>query len=248
MIDNDTLTRLRLMRLSGMANALEHLAEQPVELGRLTAPQIVAMAVDWEWERRRDAKLLKLRKNARLAQPQALITDLTGSKGRIIDLEFISRLATGTYIAKHQDVIIQGPTGTGKTFVACALANAACQQYRTVLYLTAADLFDRLCLAEATDTKASALDTLAKAELLVIDDWFLTPPTKEQVRNLHTLIDRRHRTGSTIFATQLGPGNWHDRIEEKIVADAIIDRITSNAHTTKLDGEVSLRRQFNSLT
>lgn len=85
-------------------------------------------------------------------------------------------------------------------------------------------------------------------ELLVIDDWFLTPPTKQQVRDLHTLIDRRHRTGSTVFATQLRPGEWHDRIEEKIVADAIIDRITSGAHTTVLDGEVSLRRQFNSLT
>ncbi len=130
---------------------------------------------------------------------------------------------------------MQGPTGAGKTYVACALGNKACQQYRKVLYLPAGELFDRITIAERTGDKKRCLDHLVNVELLIIDDWFLTPPTRPQVQQLHTLIDRRHKTASTIYCSQLPPGQWHDRMEEKILADAIVDRITTNAHATVLD-------------
>ncbi len=246
MIDIETLTRLKTMRLSGMAEYFENLADTP-STGKLTGPEMVKQAVDWEYERRRNSKLHRLRRQAGLAQPSADIADIKAMPGRAVDTELIARLAVGNYLVKHQDVIVQGPTGAGKTYVACALGNKACQQYRKVLYLPAAELFDRLTIAERTDEKKRCLDTLVKVELLIIDDWFLTTPTMHQVQQLHTLIDRRHKSASTIYCTQLPPGQWHDRMDEKILADAIVDRITTNAHTTVLKCDDSMRKHFNQM-
>jgi DNA replication protein DnaC len=150
-------------------------------------------------------------------------------------------------LANHQDVIVQGPTGAGKTYVACALGNKATQQYRKVLYLLAAELFDRITIAERADDRKRCLDALVKVELLIIDDWFLTTPTMSQVQLLHTLIDRRHQRTSTIYCTQLPPGQWHDRMEEKSLADAIVDRITTNAHATVLQADDSMRKHFSQI-
>lgn len=247
MIDVETLTRLKTMRLSGMAEYFTNLADQP-GLPVLSGPELVKQAVDWEYERRRDSKLHRLRRQAGLAQPGADVADLKMMPGRSMDAELIHQLAIGSYLVRHQDVILQGPTGAGKTYVACALGNKACQQYRRVLYLSADELFDRLTIAERLGDKKRGLDQLVKVELLIIDDWFLTPPSRPQVQQLHTLIDRRHKQASTIFCTQLPPGQWHDRMEEKVIADAIVDRITTNAHATVLTADESMRKHFNQLT
>ena len=244
MIDVETLARLKTMRLSGMAEYFENLAGTTGKNPTLTGPEMVKMAVDWEYERRRDSKLARLRKRADLAQPDADVAGIKAMPGRSVGTELISRLAVGSYLQKHQDVILQGPTGAGKTYVACALGNKACQQYRTVLYLSASELFDRITIAERTGDKKRCLDTLVRVELLIIDDWFLTGPSRAQVQQLHTLVDRRHKTASTIYCTQLPPGQWHDRMEEKILADAIVDRITTNAHATVLTCDDSMRRHF----
>ena len=174
MIDIETLTRLKMMRLSGMAEYFENLADTPTA-ATMTGPELVKQAVDWEYERRRDSKLHRLRRQAGLAQPGADLADLKAMPGRSVDSELIARLAIGSYLVKRQDVILQGPTGAGKTYVACALANKACQQYRKVLYLSAGELFDRITIAERTGDKKRCLDALVKVELLIIDDWFLTP-------------------------------------------------------------------------
>ena len=244
MIDVQTLSRLKAMRLSGMAEYFENLAAA-TGADRPTGPEMVKMAVDWEYERRRNSKLHRLRLDAALVQPDADIGDIKAMPGRSVDTELIARLAVGSYLVKHQDLILQGPTGAGKTYVACALGNKACQQYRTVLYLPAGELFDRITIAERTGEKKRCLDALVKVELLIIDDWFLTTPSRQQVQQLHILIDRRHKAASTIYCTQLPPGQWHDRMEEKILADAIIDRITTNAHVTVLNCDDSMRKHFN---
>lgn len=247
MIDVQTMDRLKAMRLSGMAEYFANLADTTGPNGQLTGPEIVKMAVDWEYERRRDSKLHRLRRRAALAQPAADIGDIKGMPGRDVDTELIARLAVGSYLVKHQDVVLQGPTGAGKTYVACALGNKACQQYRTVLYLPAGELFDRLTIAERTGERKRCLDTLVKVELLIIDDWFLTTPSRQQVEQLHTLIDRRHKTASTIYCTQLPPAQWHDRMQEKVLADAIIDRIVTNAHSTVMTCDESMRKHFSQL-
>jgi DNA replication protein DnaC len=229
-----------------MARCFEQMADVPGRAG-LSAPEAVKIAVDWEWERRRDSKLARLRRQAALAQPQADVADVRAVPGRTLDTEMIARLAVGAYIAKHQDVVLQGPTGSGKTYIACALANKACQQHRSALYLPAAELFDRLRAAERSGDRRRVLDALVRVELLVVDDWFLVPPDREQVQQLHTLVDRRCRSASTVYCTQLPPAEWHQRMEEKILADAITDRITANAHTTVIECRESMRRQFNRL-
>ena len=246
MIDIETLTRLKTMRLSGMAEYFENFTET-TGTGQLTGPEMVKQAVDWEYERRRNSKLHRLRRQAGLAQPGADLADILHMPGRAVDTELIARLAVGSYLVKNQDVILQGPTGAGKSYVACALGNKACQQYRRVLYLPAAELFDRITIAERTDEKKRCFDALVKVELLIIDDWFLTTPTRQQVQQLHTLIDRRHQRASTIYCTQLPPEQWHDRMDEKILADAIVDRITTNAHATVLKCDDSMRKHFNQL-
>ena len=247
MIDVETLFRLKAMRLSGMAEYFENLAATTGQNNTLTGPEMVKMAVDWEYERRRNSKLHRLRRDAALAQPDADIADIKAMPGRSVDTELIARLAVGAYLQQHQDVILQGPTGAGKTYVACALGNKACQQYRTVLYLPAGELFDRITVAERTGDRKRCLDALVSIELLIIDDWFLTTPSRQQIQQLHTLIDRRHKTASTIYCTQLPPSQWHDRMDEKILADAIIDRITTNAHATVLTCDDSMRKHFSQL-
>ncbi|MDR2380266.1 MAG: ATP-binding protein, partial [Bifidobacteriaceae bacterium] len=159
MIDTDTLARLRAMRLSGMAQCFEQIAETPGQ-ANLTAPEVVKMAIEWEWERRQNSKLTRLRRQAALAQPQADAADIRTIPGRTLDTEMITRLAVGTYITKHQDLVLQGPTGSGKTYVACALANKACQQFHTALYLPAAELFDRLRAADRAGDRPRVMDTL----------------------------------------------------------------------------------------
>lgn len=243
MIDTITRDRLKEMRLSGMVECLDQLAA-PEHSAGLTTVDVIKMVTDREWERRRNAKLHRLRRGADLAQPSADVADIRVLPDREIDTDLVSRLAIGHYIARHEDLIILGPTGSGKTFVACALGNKAAQQYKSVLYLRAVDLFDKLTLAERTGTRGQTLAKLVKIDLLIIDEWFTSPPTVEQVRHLHALIERRTGAGSTIFCSQTPPAKWHDQIEEKVVADAIIDRITANAHKMTLTCKDSLRRTF----
>lgn len=242
MIDTITRDRLKEMRLTGMVECLDQLAG-PDTTG-LTTVDIVKMITDREWERRRNSKLTRLRRAAELAQPHADVTDLRVLPDRSIDTDLVGRLAVGNYIAKHEDVIVLGPTGSGKTYLACALGNKAAQQYKSVLYLRAVDLFDRLTLAERAGSRSQTLAKLVKVDLLILDEWFTSSPTVEQVRHLHALIERRTGVGSTIFCSQVPPAKWHDQIEEKVVADAIVDRITANAHKMTLTCKDSLRRVF----
>ena len=241
MIDHATLERLKTMRLAGMADAFVELLSMTGDKP-LATPDIIKLAVDREWDRRQDSKQHRLRKTAGLAQPHADIGDVRVLPGRDLDLDLIRRLAVGNYLSQRQDVILQGPTGAGKTYIACALGNKACQQHKTVRYLRAADLFDQISLAEKTGTRADLFAKLVRLDLLILDDWFLARPTRPQVEHLHSLIDRRTRVGSTIFCPQLSPDQWHDRIEEKVFADAIVDRVTTNAHATTLDCRDSMRR------
>lgn len=242
MIDTITRDRLKEMRLTGMVECLDQLAG-PDTTG-LTTVDVVKMITDREWERRRNSKLTRLRRAAELAQPHADVTDLRVLPDRSIDTDLVGRLGVGNYISKHEDVIVLGPTGSGKTYVACALGNKAAQQYKSVLYLRAVDLFDRLTLAERAGSRSQTLAKLVKVDLLILDEWFTSSPTVEQVRHLHALIERRTGVGSTIFCSQVPPAKWHDQIEEKVVADAIVDRITANAHKMTLTCKDSLRRVF----
>jgi len=243
MIDVITRDRLKAMRLTGLVDCLDQLDARDSPAG-LTTADVVKMITDREWERRRNSKLARLRRAADLAQPHADIGDIRVMPDRTVDTDLIGRLAIGNYIAKHEDVVVPGPTGSGKTYVACALGNKACQQYKSVLHLRAVDLFDRLTLAERAGTRGQTLAKLVGVDLLILDEWFTSPPSIDQVRHLHALMERRTGAGSTVFCSQIPPAEWHDQIEEKVIADAIVDRITANARKITLTCKDSLRRLF----
>ncbi|MCL2804069.1 MAG: ATP-binding protein [Micrococcales bacterium] len=243
MIDIETRDRLRTMRLSGMVDCLDRLSGPGVKTG-LTVVEVIKLMTDTEWDRRRNSKLTRLRRAADLAQPAADVADIRVITDRVVDTDLIARMQTGAYIDRAEDLILLGPTGSGKTYIASALGNKACQQHKTVLYLRTADLLDRLAAAERADTRGATLAKLVKINLLILDEWLICPPTVDQVRNLHALIERRTGNGSTIFCSQISPAKWHDQIEEKVMADAIIDRITANAHKMTLTCTDSLRRHF----
>jgi len=160
---------------------------------------------------------------------------------RGLDKALFAKLAAGDWIDRHQNLIVIGPTGVGKSWIACALAHTACRNDRSVLYHRVPRLFDALALARGDGRHARLLKTIARVQLLVLDDWGLTNLTLDQGRDLLEIIDDRHGRGSTVVTSQLPVENWHEVIANPTVADAILDRLVHNAHRLALTGE-SLRK------
>ena len=228
------------MRLSGMAEYFENLATT-TDAATVSGPELVKQAVDWEYERRRDAKLHRLRRHAGLAQPGADIADLKAMPGRAMDTELIARLAIGSYLAKRRTSSCKD-TGQG-AYVACALGNKACQQYRKVLYLSAGELLDRITIAGHTGNRELPR---RPGQGGVVDNRRLVPhpPHPATGPAVAHLIDRRRRTPRR--SAPLPPGQWHDRMEEKILADAILTG-SPPTHATVLTCEDSMRKHFTQL-
>ena len=160
---------------------------------------------------------------------------------RGLDKALFAKLAAGDWIARRQDLLISGKTGTGKSWLACALGHKACRDDRSVLYHRVPRLFDALALARGDGRHARLLKTLARVELLILDDWGLAPLTSEQGRDLLEIVDDRHGRGSTIVTSQLPVDHWHEVIADPTIADAVLDRLVHTAHRLTLDGE-SLRK------
>ena len=152
-----------------------------------------------------------------------------------------AKLAAGDWIDQHQNLIVIGPTGVGKSWIACALAHTACRNDRSVLYHRVPRLFDALALARGDGRHARLLKTIARVQLLILDDWGLANLTPDQGRDLLEIIDDRHGRGSTVVTSQLPVENWHEVIANPTVADAILDRLVHNAHRLTLKGD-SLRK------
>ena len=147
----------------------------------------------------------------------------------------------GDWIAQRQNLIVIGPTGVGKSWIACALAHRACRDDRSVLYQRVPRMFDALALARGDGRHARLLKTIARVELLILDDWGLATLTPDQGRDLLEIVDDRHGRGSTIVTSQLPVEHWHEAIANPTVADAILDRLVHNAHRLTLKGD-SLRK------
>jgi DNA replication protein DnaC len=160
---------------------------------------------------------------------------------RRLDRGLFARLMTGRWVSDHQNVLICGPTGIGKTYLACALANQACRQGHSVLYVRLTRLLPALAIGRGDGSYLKSLAQLAKTEVLVIDEWGLAPLSDESRRDLLEIFDDRHGTRSTIITSQLQVEHWHASIGDPTLADAILDRLVHQAHTLDLDGE-SLRK------
>jgi DNA replication protein DnaC len=225
--------------LFGMAKAFGE-AETSAETAALTHLEWLALLLDREMTYRHDKKLAARLRYARLRQ-QVLVEDVDYRATRGLDRPLFQKLVTGDWIDAHDNLIVCGPTGIGKSWLACALGHKACRDNRSVLYHRLPRLFDALALARGDGRHARLLKTLSRVDLLILDDWGLVPVTLDQARDLLEIIDDRHGRGSTIVTTQLPIEHWHEMIPNPTIADAILDRLVHNAHRLTLKGE-SMRK------
>lgn len=185
---------------------------------------------------RENKRLERTLKAAKLKLDQACIEGIDYAASRELDKAVIRQLATCRWVHEHNSVIVTGATGTGKTYVGCALAQQACRQGYRALYRRASRLSDELTLARADGTYARLLARIGRIDVLVIDDWGLTPIKEQERRDLYEIMEDRHNLRSTIMTSQLPLLSWHDHVGEATVADAILDRLFSNAHRIALKG------------
>jgi DNA replication protein DnaC len=235
MLAHQTAEKLRNMRLNGMAEAFLHQVSQPSN-ATLSFEERLGLLVDYEWTHRQNRKLDRLLKNAQF-RLQACLEDLNYQHSRNLDRAVIESLSSCQWLLSHQNVNITGPTGTGKTFLACALGNQACRHGFSALYFQVKKLLSALYMAKGDGTLTKFLKTLAKTDLIILDDFGLTPLDAMQSRDVLEIIDDRYHRCSTIIAAQLPVEHWHETIADPTVADAILDRLVHNAHYLNLKGE-----------
>lgn len=234
MLTSPTLQTLTELGLRAMARAYREQMEN-AELQSLSFDERLGLMVDREWSERQSRRLARRLAEAHLRLPAALEA-IDFEVVRSLDKALVHRLAEGRWLAEHRNVLITGPTGVGKTFVACALGNAACRQGFRVHYLRLARLLTELELARADGTLPKFLARLAHTDLLVIDDWGLSPIEPHQARGLLEVIDDRTETRSTLIASQIPMDSWHATILDPTVADAILDRLVHNAYRLDMQG------------
>jgi DNA replication protein DnaC len=240
MLNEPTKTKLLAMKLNGMADAYDEQRAQ-TQIAELSFDERFAMLIERQWLWKENRALTTRLAYARLKQP-ACIEDLDFTATRGLKRALIEQLSGCDWVQHHQNVIITGPTGCGKTFVACALAHKACREGHGVLYFYAPKLFRSLSGAHADGSLTALLKRIAKAQVLVIDDWGLAKIDEQQCREFLEILDDRHGHGSTVITSQFPTSAWHEVVPDPTVADAMLDRLVHNAHRLELKGD-SLRKR-----
>jgi len=241
MLVNQTIEQLGLMGLAGMAQALREQLEQS-QYHELSFEERLGLLVDREAAVRDNRRLTTRLKAARLRQP-ASVEDLDFRAPRGLDRGLVVSLAQAGWVESHHNLLLSGPTGVGKSFIACALAQAAIRRGHTALYVRAPRLLADLSLARGDGRYPRLLAQLAKVALLVLDDFLLTPATPEEARDLLEVVEDRCQLRSTMVVSQLPPDHWHAALADPTLADAILDRLLHNAHRLQLKGPSQRRRQ-----
>ena len=240
MLNQPTIDKLNELRLFGMAKALEE-QNGSLDYEGLEFLDRLGLLVDRE-AAERDSKRLRTRLKQAKLRLTATIEDVNFRHPRGLDKSLIMTLAGCNWIRQHHNVIITGPTGVGKSYLACALAHKACREGFRALYLRAPRLFDDLAMAKADGRYRRVLAAYARIDLLVIDDWGLAGLTEEQRRDVLEILEDRHGLRSTIVASQLPIEKWHKVIGDPTLGDAILDRLVHSAHKLPLKGD-SLRKK-----
>jgi DNA replication protein DnaC len=235
MLNEPTLEKLAELKLHALARAWQE-QQGKAEMAELGFDERLALLVDAEWLDRRNKRLARHLRDAKLRLGQACIEDIDYPLERKLDKKTIRELADCQWVEVHHNVLITGKTGVGKSYVACALAQQACRRGYRALYRRASRLFDELTLARADGTYPKLLARLARVDVLVIDDWGLVPIGEPERRDLLEIVEDRHGTRSTILTSQLPVAQWHDHVGDPTVADAICDRLLHNAHRIVLQG------------
>jgi len=240
MLLEQTLEKLNAMKLFGMAKAVREWADNPKHAD-VTPQDFIGLLADAEWVSRENRKL-QLRLAAARFKLQACVEDIDFSHPRGLNKSVMLELGTSRWVQQHQNVILTGHTGLGKSYLACALGQKACRDGFAVVYRRAPRLFDELALARADGTYTTLLRRFAKAQVLILDDFGLETLTAQARKDLLELLDDRYNASSTIITSQLEPKDWHAVIGDPTLADAICDRLVHNAHRIKLTNAESIRK------
>ena len=243
---NQTLTQLRQLKLHGMAAALQLQSEQPGNYDNLSFEERIAMMADSEQHEREIRKQERLLKAAKL-KIHANAQDIDYSQPRGLKQSLMASLLTCEWIGKHQNVLLTGPCGSGKTYLACAAAHTACTKGYSAKYYRLSRLMIALTQAKADGTYTKTLAQLAKIDMLILDDWGLEPLKPAQRNDLMEIMDDRNGSTSTVIISQLPTDQWYESIGDNTLADAILDRLMHNAHRINLKGE-SMRKIRSELT
>ena len=241
MLIHPTVDQLTSLGLAGMARAFAELEANPGAT-QLSHAEWLALLLEREATERSNRRLTARLRHARLRQ-RAVIEDIDYRAPRGLDRALFQKIIAGDWIDAPHNLIIEGPTGVGKSWLACALANKACRDNRSVLYQRVPKLFADLALARADGRYPRLMKRLGRVKLLILDDWGLEPFGPEQRRDLLEIVEERYGRGATIITSQIPLDRWHDVIGEPTLADAILDRIVHNAHRPKLKGD-SLRKKL----
>lgn len=239
MLTHPTLDQLHQLGLAGMARAFAEL-QAGSQSAELSHAEWLGLLLDRETTERHDRRLRARLRYAHLRH-QATIEDVDYRAPRGLDRTFFQKLAAGDWIGVPQNLIIEGPTGVGKSWLACALGHKACRDNRSVLYHRIPRLFADLALARGDGRHPRLMRALGGVKLLILDDWGLEPLGPEQRRDLLEILEERYGRGATLITSQIPVDRWHDVIGDPTLADAILDRVIHNAHRLKLHGD-SLRK------
>ena len=235
MMMEPTLEKMHALKLNAMVTAwLAQRADTAAH--ELDFDARLALLVEAEVLARDNKRLKKLLYDAKLRIPGACLEDLEYSAKREINRALIRQLAVGGWIAEHQNIIVTGPTGVGKTYLGCAFGQLACRLGFRVLYRRVPRLFEELALAHADGSYTRLLTRFAKMDVLILDDWGIAPLGEQQRQDVLEILEDRHGVRSTVVTSQLPIDTWHDHIGNPTIADAVLDRLVHNAHKLTMKG------------
>ena len=242
MLTDTTVNKLHEMKLSVMAKAFRAQLTDPNMQG-LSFEDRFGLIVDQEWTTRKNNHLKKLIKQARFSEPGACVEDIEYHTDRNLDQAQIARLSGCDYIMEKHNVILLGATGSGKTYLACALGMSAIRNFLTVRYVRLPDLLTELAIARGNGTFRKAIQQYKKPSLLILDEWLLYPLKETEARDLLEIAEARYKRASTIFCSQFDIPGWREKIGDPILADAICDRIVHDSYSILIDCKESMRKR-----